>query len=109
MITRDSIEQAYSFFHQKWRVYKFSTMEWQRDDIESAIGDYVAMMSPDLYRAIARGNSHYLLAHQDAECFVGALGVLDFDLHYDAVVRVHRGLPQLVGVHRASPRASTLG
>lgn len=63
MITRDSIEQAYSFFHQKWRVYKFSTMEWQRDDIESAIGDYVAMMSPDLYRAIARGNSHYLLDH----------------------------------------------
>ena len=38
-------------------------MEWQRDDIESAIGDYVAMMSPDLYRAIARGNSHYLLDH----------------------------------------------
>ena len=54
MITRDSIEQAYSFFHQKWRVYKFSTMEWQRDDIESAIGDYVAMMSPDLYQAVAR-------------------------------------------------------
>ena len=42
-----------------------------------------------------------LLAHQDAERLVRTLGILDFDLHDDAVVGVHRGLPQLVGVHLA--------
>ncbi len=63
MITKDSIEAAYSFFHQKWRVYKFSTMSWQKDDIELAISDYVEQMSKDLYREIAHGKADYLLDH----------------------------------------------
>ena len=30
---------------------------------------------------------------------VGALGIFDLDLHDHAVIRVHGGFPQLVGVH----------
>ena len=48
MITKDSIESAYCFIHQKWRVYKFSTMEWQKDDIEYAIAQYVEGMDRQL-------------------------------------------------------------
>ena len=33
MITKDSIETAYSFLHQKQRIYVYSTLDWQRDDI----------------------------------------------------------------------------
>ena len=38
MITKDSIETAYSFLHQKRNVYIHSTLDWQKDDIEYAIG-----------------------------------------------------------------------
>ena len=38
MITKDSIETAYSFLHQKQRIYVHSTLDWQKDDIEIAIG-----------------------------------------------------------------------
>ena len=41
MPSKDSIEAAYCFFHQKWRVYEFSNMEWQKEDIEYAIAQYV--------------------------------------------------------------------
>ena len=34
MITKDSIETAYSFLHQKQRIYVHSTLDWQKDDIE---------------------------------------------------------------------------
>ena len=37
MITKDSIETAYSFLHQKQRIYAHSTLDWQKDDIELAI------------------------------------------------------------------------
>ena len=37
MITKDSIETAYAFFHQKHRVYIYSNMDWQKDDIEYAL------------------------------------------------------------------------
>ena len=33
-ITRDCIESAYCFIHQKLRVFEFSTNPTQRDDIE---------------------------------------------------------------------------
>ena len=36
-IDKNAIETAYSFFHQKERVYAHSNMEWQKDDIEYAI------------------------------------------------------------------------
>ena len=45
MITKDSIETAYSFLHQKRNVYIQSTLDWQKDDIELAIGSYVDDMS----------------------------------------------------------------
>ena len=58
MITKDSIETAYSFLHQKRRstsgrllptgrknIYIHSTLDWQKDDIELAIGSYVDDMS----------------------------------------------------------------
>lgn len=63
MITKESIESAYCFFHQKQRVYQYSTMEWQKDDIEWAIGDYVDNMNPELYELISAGNSDYLRHH----------------------------------------------
>uniref|UniRef100_A0AB33IPD5 Uncharacterized protein n=1 Tax=Prevotella sp. GTC17253 TaxID=3236793 RepID=A0AB33IPD5_9BACT len=63
MITKDSIESAYSFFHQKYRVYQYSTLDWQKDDIEYAIGSYVADMNKDLYALLANGRSSYLLDH----------------------------------------------
>ena len=38
MITKDSIETAYSFLHQKRNVYIHSSLDWQKDDIEYANG-----------------------------------------------------------------------
>ena len=64
MATRDSIETAYSFFHQKLRVYEHSTLAWQRDDIEWAIGDYVSSMNPDLYASLAHGRADFLRDHE---------------------------------------------
>lgn len=63
MIEKYSIEEAYSFFHQKWNVYRRSNMDWQKDDIEWAIGDYVSQMNPKLYDAIRQGHPHYLTDH----------------------------------------------
>ena len=53
MITKDSIETAYSFLHQKQRIYVHSTLDWQKDDIELAISDY-ANISPRLWRYLRR-------------------------------------------------------
>lgn len=63
MISKDSIEQTYSFFHQKWRVYAHSASDVQRDEIECAISSYVQVMNPDLYAALAQGRPDYLLSH----------------------------------------------
>lgn len=46
-----AIELAYAFFHQKERVYRFSTSEAEKDHIEDAISTYVNQMSPELYDA----------------------------------------------------------
>ena len=56
MITKDSIETAYSFLHQKQRIYVHSTLDWQKDDIEIAISDYANDMSQELYDAISGGS-----------------------------------------------------
>lgn len=61
--SRDSIEQTYAFFHQKWRVYAHSTSPAQRDDIEYAIASYVHDMNRALYDHLAQGRPDYLLAH----------------------------------------------
>lgn len=63
MIHKDSIEAAYCFIHQKWRVYKFSNLEWQKDDIEYAIASYVEGMDRELYTAIAQGKADFLTDH----------------------------------------------
>ena len=64
MITKDSIETAYSFLHQKRNVYIHSTLDWQKDDIELAIGSYVDNMSPELYDAISDGRPDFLRDHK---------------------------------------------
>ncbi len=76
--TPDSVASAYAFFHQKWRVYERSALAWQRDDIEYAIGQYVAGMSPALYEALARGRAGFLLSHaRFAEDMVEAVDRLE--------------------------------
>ena len=64
MITKDSIETAYSFLHQKRNVYFHSSLDWQKDDIELAIGSYVDDMSQELYETIADGRSDFLRDHK---------------------------------------------
>ena len=67
MISKDSIEAAYAFFHQKWRVYSQSHDERQRDDIEYAIADYAGNMNRELYRWLAGGRKDFLFAHDNFE------------------------------------------
>ena len=64
MITKDSIETAYSFLHQKQRIYIHSTLDWQKDDIELVISDYANDMSLELYDAISGGRADFLLDHK---------------------------------------------
>jgi len=64
MIMKDSIETAYSFLHQKRNVYIHSTLDWQKDDIEVAIGSYVDDMSQYLYIAISGGRADFLRDHK---------------------------------------------
>lgn len=61
--SKDSIESAYCFFHQKLRVYEFSHSHMQRNNIEYAISQYVDGMTPALYQLLANGTPHYLLDH----------------------------------------------
>ena len=63
MMTKDSIETAYSFLHQKQRIYVHSTLDWQKDDIEMAIASYADEMSQDLYDAISGGRTDFLRDH----------------------------------------------
>ena len=64
MITKDSIETAYSFLHQKRNVYIHSTLDWQKDDIELAIGSYVDDMSQELYETISDDRPDFLRDHK---------------------------------------------
>lgn len=63
MITKDSIETAYSFLHQKRNVYIHSSLDWQRDDIEYAIAVFADGMSRSLYNAISGGRADFLRDH----------------------------------------------
>lgn len=63
MLDRDSIEQAYCFFHQKWRVYSGMASDWQRDDIEYALSSYVDAMNQELYERISEGDNAFLREH----------------------------------------------
>ena len=64
MITKDSIETAYSFLHQKRNVYIHSSLDWQKDDIEYAIASYVDEMSKELYDKISDGCADFLREHR---------------------------------------------
>ena len=64
MLTKDSIETAYSFLHQKRNVYVHSTMEWQRDDIEYAVASFVDEMSKELLVVISQGRTDFLKDHR---------------------------------------------
>ena len=77
MITKDSIETAYSFLHQKRRstsgrllptgrknVYIHSSLNWQKDDIEYAIASYADNMSQELYDDISGGRADFLRDHK---------------------------------------------
>ena len=64
MITRDSIETAYSFLHQKRNVYIHSSLNWQKDDIEYAIASYVDDMSQELYDEMSGGRADFLRDHK---------------------------------------------
>ena len=67
MITKDSIETAYSFLHQKQRIYVHSTLDWQKDDIEIAITFYVDEMSQELYEVLSDHRSDFLRDHKRFE------------------------------------------
>ena len=62
-IPRDCIETAYAFFHQKQRVYQYSTLDWQKDDIEYAIDEYTHTMNGDLYAFLSDGKNDFLRDH----------------------------------------------
>ena len=64
MITKDSIETAYSFLHQKRNVYIHSSLDWQKDDIEYAIASFVDDMSKELYETISDGRLDFLRDHK---------------------------------------------
>ena len=64
MITKNSIETAYSFLHQKRNVYIHSSLDWQKDNIEYAIASYVDDMSLELYEAISNGRTDFLRDHK---------------------------------------------
>lgn len=76
-ISKDSIEAAYCFFHQKHRVYAFSSDARQREDIEYAVESYVDTMSPALYAQISHGNPRFLrdyaVFQQDVEQAIAEL------------------------------------
>ena len=67
MITKDSIETAYSFLHQKRNVYIHSKLDWQRDDIEYAIASYADEMSPELLEMLSGGRTDFLRDHSRFE------------------------------------------
>ena len=64
MITKNSIETAYSFLHQKRNVYIHSSLDWQKDDIEYAIASFVDEMSHELLDAISGGRADFLRDHK---------------------------------------------
>lgn len=76
-VDRNKIEQAYCFFHQKWKVYSGKSSEAQRDDIEYAISSYADAMDSKLYLHLSDGNPSFLREHVSfAEDIVHALEMM---------------------------------
>lgn len=81
MTDRNSAEQAYCFFHQKWRVYSGSHSEAQKDDIEYAICSYVNCMDSGLRDIISGGEPSFLREHVSFERDIArALALLEKEL-----------------------------
>ncbi len=66
MITKDSIEAAYCFFHQKLQIYSRSSDIRQKEDIEYAVESFTNGMNDQLYISLSEGNPHFL---RDYSCF----------------------------------------
>ena len=78
MVTKDSVEAAYCFFHQKWRVYQYSNSPQQKDDIEYAIALYVDSMNDELYAILSDGNPDFLMNHNTfASNILAAINALE--------------------------------
>ena len=78
MITKESIETAYSFLHQKQRIYIHSTLDWQKDDIEIAIADYADGMNKELLDMISNGRTDFLKDHNMfAEDIAKAVAIME--------------------------------
>ena len=60
---RNTIEQAYAFFHQKLKVYEHSTSEREMDHIEDTIAAYADAMSSALFSELSAGNPAFLHEH----------------------------------------------
>lgn len=63
MIAKENIETAYCLLHQKQRIYQYSTMDWQKDDIEYAVASYLDTMDTELLQMISKGKSDFLRDH----------------------------------------------
>ena len=62
-MNRNSVEQAYAFFHQKLKVYAYSTSEKEMDHIEDCIASYANGMSEALFDELSGGNPAFLHEH----------------------------------------------
>lgn len=60
---KNTVEQAYAFFHQKLKVYEHSTSEREMDHIEDTIADYANSMSKGLFNELSQGNPAFLHEH----------------------------------------------
>jgi len=60
---RNTIEQAYAFFHQKLKLYEHSTSEKEMDHIEDCIAGYANSMSKELFEELSNGNEAFLHEH----------------------------------------------
>ena len=60
---RNTVEQAYAFFHQKLKVYEHSTSEKEMDHIEDCIASYSNTMSKELFAQLSNGNQAFLHEH----------------------------------------------
>lgn len=75
---KDAVQSAYAFFHQKQRIYQYSTLDWQKDDIEYAIENYVSQMDGEPYEFISKGQKDFLRNHSNfAEDILNAVDKLE--------------------------------
>lgn len=76
--SKESLETTYCFIHQKQRVYQYSTMDWQKDDIEYAIDSFVSDIDSQLYDFIAKGKPDFLRDHNRfGEDMIQAVDILE--------------------------------